>query len=101
MQDSNSLLIEFDTESLTPQQVRLVKSLNMILGELLTSHTEHEYFECAQLLFSIAASLIQNSPFPNDMKKLSNIQYSDQAIEYAMDKIQEVLGDGQITPVDQ
>lgn len=75
--------IEIDTSNFTPVQVRLVKSFNATLNQVLHPENEEEYFEASSALLRIAANLIKNSQF----KEVSHICNIEQALEYGVDQL--------------
>ncbi len=80
------LLIKLNIEELTPVQVRLLKSLNSLLTSVVTAEDESEYFESSAALMKKAAELIKSSNFAKTNK---NMNYADQAVEYAVDFLSE------------
>ncbi|RLA62063.1 MAG: hypothetical protein DRQ88_09455 [Epsilonproteobacteria bacterium] len=91
-QDSkNDLLLEFDTNDLSPGQIRLIRNYYSTLLDILKTDQEQGYFEGAADLLRITAALIKEAPFADHSKK------SHQALEYAMETLQERI---QIAKVD-
>jgi hypothetical protein len=90
MQNNQTLQIEFDSDQLTAKQAQLIKSINMIIGELLTSKSEQEFFDCSRFLFDMATGLIQSASFPQNQED-NHIEYSTQALEFALEKVQNVI----------
>ena len=83
--------IEIDGSELTPQQVRLVKSLNTMLSHLLITENEEEYFEGSAELMRMCAALIKQARFTEELKDQSNIPYAQQALEYSVDVLQDYV----------
>ncbi|MFZ8934505.1 MAG: hypothetical protein ACO20H_03995 [Bacteriovoracaceae bacterium] len=94
------LTLELDTEMLHPSQVRLVKSINSLLLHLLMTDDEAEYFESSSDFLRLAASVIKESHFAYENEPLDKINYSNQAIEYALDQLQEALNKQEIKSLD-
>ena len=81
--------ITFDAKSLTPQQIRLIKHLNHALKITLTTEYEDEYFEFSAEFMKTCASLIKSANFANKYEEY----YSDQALEYAADIMEENMSE--------
>ena len=81
--------ITFDAKNLTPQQIRLVKHLNHALKITLTTEYEDEYFEFSAEFMKACASLIKSANFANKYEEY----YSDQALEYAADIMEENMSE--------
>ncbi len=92
--------IKIDHEGLGPAQVRLVKSLNSILIHVLKAENEDEYFDGSAELMRLCASLIKQSKFPRELENQGNIPYSDQALEFSMDVLQEHITSANIISYD-
>jgi len=82
------LLLQISTEGLTPTQVRLIKNLHSLLNNLLSCDDEGEFFETSADLFKKNAELIKYSNFSAQHK---NMSYGDQAVEFALDNLNEDL----------
>lgn len=83
------ILIEIDTAELTQSQVRLVKSINMMLQHVLITDDEEEFFTGSAEFMRMCAAIIKNAHFAQDLKDVDNIPYAQQALEYSMDILQE------------
>ena len=83
------LVLKFNTQDLSPMQVRLLKQVHTMLTQVVTAEDEAEYFETAAQLMQQTVQLIKHSNFPATQR--DGIPYGDQAIEYAVDFINEVL----------
>ena len=81
--------ITFDAKDLTSQQIRLVKHLNHALKITLTTEYEDEYFEFSAEFMKTCASLIKSANFANKYEEY----YSDQALEYAADIMEENMSE--------
>ncbi len=91
MQDlraNKELLIKINVEEMTPTQVRLIKNVTSLLTSVLSSDEESEYFELSSELLKKTAELIKHSDFANMNAEMS---YGDQAVEFAIDFINESL----------
>ncbi len=101
MQDLRSngkeLLIKFNVEELTPTQVRLLKSVTSLLTNVLSSDDESEYFDMSAELMKKVAETIKHADFANQNKKMA---YGDQAVEFAIDFLNESLDQTKIQNMD-
>ena len=83
--------IEIDGSELTPNQVRLIRSLNTMLAHVMLTENEEEYFEGSAEFMRMCAALIKQARFTESLKDSSNIPYAQQALEYSMDILQEYV----------
>ncbi len=83
--------IEIDGSNLTPNQVRLIRSLNTMLAHVLHADNEEEYFEGSAELMRMSAALIKQAHFSENSKNRSDIPHSQQALEYSIDVLQEYV----------
>lgn len=97
----NSMIkIEIDGSELTPQQVRLIKSLNTMLTHVLLTENEEEYFEGSAEFMRMCAALIKQARFTEELKDQSNIPYAQQALEYSVDVLQEYVTASKVVSYD-
>ncbi|AUN96876.1 hypothetical protein DOM21_17440 [Bacteriovorax stolpii] len=97
----NSMIkIEIDGSELTPQQVRLIKSLNTMLTHVLLTESEEEYFEGSAEFMRMCAALIKQARFTEELKDQSNIPYAQQALEYSVDVLQEYVTASKVVTYD-
>jgi hypothetical protein len=94
---SKDLTISFNVDELSPTQVRLLKNINSLLVQVMTSEDEAEYFEMSAELMKKAAEVIKQSTFSETK---SSIDYGTQAVEYAMDFLNESLDQKKIQNFD-
>ena len=87
-------------DELSPSQIRLIRSLNIILNHILSTPDENEFFEGSAEMMQICASLIKQSNFAAIVDKKSKIPYAKQAIEYAIDLLQEQIQNTSFTKYD-
>ena len=92
--------IEIDGSELTPQQVRLIKSLNTMLTHVLLTDSEEEYFEGSAEFMRMCAALIKQARFTEELKDQSNIPYAQQALEYSVDVLQEYVTSSKVVTYD-
>ena len=91
------LLIKFNVEELTPTQVRLLKTVTSLLTNVLASEDESEYFDMSSQLLKKVAEVIKHADFATNN---SNMSYGDQAIEFAIDFLNESLDQNKIHNID-
>ena len=94
---SNELLLKLNTEEMTPTQIRLIKSVNALISHVLTAEDETEYFEVSAELIRKTAELIKHSSFAASN---TSIPYGEQAVEFAVDFLNESLDSGKIGNID-
>lgn len=92
--------IEIDGSELTPQQVRLIRSLNTMLAHVLLTESEEEYFEGSAEFMRMCAALIKQARFTEELKDQSNIPYAQQALEYSVDVLQEYVTSSKVVNYD-
>lgn len=78
----------FDPAELTSAQKRLLQSLGPLLAHLMSTDDEEEYFEASKELLHLSAAIIKQSNFPQLNR---HIPYGEQAVEYALDQLNEVI----------
>lgn len=83
------LKLTVDTRDLTPTQVRIIKQAHTMLLQALTAEDEAEYFEAAAQLLKQSMQAIKHANFP--VTQRDGIPYDEQAIEYALDGLNEAL----------
>jgi len=85
----NIIQFELDASELSPAQIRLIRSVNVLLRGVLMAKDEEDFFEGSADFMRTCASIIQQSAFSEDQEKISNIPYAEQALEYSVDILQE------------
>ncbi len=93
----NELLLKISTEDLTPTQIRLIKSVNALLAHVLTADEESEFFETSAELMRKTAEVIKHSGFAD---KNTNIPYGTQAVEFAVDFLNDTMDTQKLGNVD-
>ena len=96
-QKEKELLMKLDTEGLTAQQVRLIKSIHSLMATVVATDEEGEYFEASAELMKKTAELIKQSQFATQNKSMS---YGDQAVEFAVDSLNESMEEQKLTSFD-
>lgn len=91
------LLLKMDTEGLTSTQVRLVKSVHALLAHVLASDEEGEYFDASAELLRKTAELIKHANFATENKRMA---YGTQAVEFAVDFLNDSLDENKIQNID-
>ena len=95
----NELVLKIDVRELSAAQIRLIRSMHTLLTHIATTEDEGEYFDSCSEAIKKFASLVKQSHFPQ-LKSLSAIPYSDQAIEYSIDMLQECIDAAKILSFD-
>ena len=98
--EDRMIKIEIDGSELTPQQVRLIKSINTMLAHVLVTENEEEYFEGSAEFMRMCAALIKQAHFTENLKGINNIPYAQQALEYSMDVLQEYVTNSKVVTYD-
>lgn len=93
----NELQLKLNTEELTPKQVRLIKAMHALIANVVTADDEGEYFETSAQLMKKAAELIKHSSFAENNP---TINYAEQAVEYAVDFLQDALDENNLGNID-
>lgn len=91
------LLMKIETEGLSTTQVRLVKSIHALLANILVTDEESEYFETSAALLKKTAELIKLANFSQENK---NMSYGDQAVEFAVDTLNESIEEAKLSTFD-
>ncbi len=95
------LTIKLDASELTPAQVRLLKYLNSMLLNTITTGDEADYFDCANEAMRMFATLLRGASFTQiEQIKDSDIPYERQVIEYCLETIYEDMARGKIATFD-
>ena len=92
--------IEIDGTELTPNQVRLIRSLNTMLAHVMLTENEEEYFEGIAEFMRMCAALIKQARFTENLKDSANVPYAQQALEYSMDVLQEYVTASKVVTYD-
>lgn len=75
---------EIQAEELSHQQIRLLKSINSMLTHIMTTEEEEEYFDGSSELLRLVATAVKKANFCGEN---SNIEYSQQALEFCVDTL--------------
>jgi hypothetical protein len=79
------LILEISTNSLSPAQIRGLKSLNLALEQMQNSKSEPELFEGASEAFRLLAFLVTETKFGKENK------LGQQALEYGLDNLNDLV----------
>ena len=79
-----TLTIQIETQDMSSQQVRLIKSINLMLKHVMTTELENEYFDHSSDLLRFVASAIKQANFS---KIDTDIDYGQQALEFCVDTL--------------
>lgn len=88
--NKEKLFIEIDASELTPAHKRMLKTLNTLLLQVLTTNDEGKYFEGSAEIMRQCAALIKQARFI-DNEKMASIPYTEQVLEFSMDILQEQI----------
>lgn len=95
----NKRFLEIDTSGLGAAQVRLLNAMCRNLRHTLTVENEKEYFTgCAEILRTCAA-LLQQARF-DSVAGNPHTPYSDQALEYSIEILQEYMENSKLVTYD-
>ena len=95
--NNNELVIKFNVEELTPTQVRLLKSVTSLLSHVLAADEESEFFETSSELMRKVAETIKHADFANKNQEMA---YGDQAVEFAIDFLNDSMDQNKIQNID-
>ena len=91
--------IELDATEMTPAQIRMIKTINVMLAQVITTEDESEYFEKSAEAMRLCASLVKQAHFATDLQ-FDGIPYADQALEYSMDVLFEHMNNAKVVQYD-
>lgn len=78
-------------EDMNPAQKRLLRSLNSLLHHISLTKNEAEFFDSSAQAFRLVSSIINQSNFNQKEVAIGEIPFGDQALEYSMDYIIEMI----------
>jgi len=96
---AKNLEISIHAAELNPAQIRLIKSINIVLTNVLTTGDEAEYFKSSSELMRMCASLIKQGNF-SENNSMKGIPYADQALEFSVENICEHITNQKIISFD-
>ena len=82
-----TISLKIDTKSLSPDQIRLLNALFHSIYQTVIAKNENEYFTGSAESLRMCAALIKQSNFGLNR----DIPYSQQALEYSLEILQEYL----------
>ncbi|MBF0298714.1 MAG: hypothetical protein HQK51_08340 [Oligoflexia bacterium] len=94
------LNLSINTKGLNEAQIRVIRMVNSVLLELLSSNNEAQFFEKSAELMRLSAITIKQSNFNNLNSEQSvighsldgpKIPYAEQAIEFSIDNLFEIF----------
>ncbi|MBT3234488.1 MAG: hypothetical protein HN353_00905 [Bdellovibrionales bacterium] len=97
---SEPLIIKIDKSQLTNPQIRLLRSLNCLLKDILITSDETEYFDGSAEVMRLCAALIRQAQFNVDHTQSSEIPYAKQALEYSTEVLREYIETAKIITFD-
>lgn len=93
------LQIDVDVEKLAPHQIRLIRSVNSLLSNVLVTDDEEDFFETSYELMQAVASAVKQANFNKDNKH-SEIHYATQALEFSIDALNDKIQNNDIVSFD-
>lgn len=93
------LNLKIDTNELSPNQIRLIKSVNSMIMHVLTTRQEDEFFDGSADLMRMCAALIKQAHFI-EIQDISEIPYGKQALEYSVDILREHMEKSKVVTYD-
>ena len=99
-ENSNTMVTEIDTSSLSTEKIRLVKAVISEMSETINSDCESRFFNHSAELMRLCAAIIQSSKFVEVHQENSEIPFHEQAIEYSIDILQEYLNENKVKHYD-
>ena len=97
---NEKLLIPVDTSGLNPQQIRLIKTVNSLLSNVLTTDNEEDFFETSLELMQAVASAVKQANFNHKHSKNEQIHYANQALEFSLDALSDKIFSDDIVSFD-
>lgn len=94
---SMELTLKVNTEELSEQHIRTIRSINSVLTHVLTTQEESEYFDSSSELLRLAACAVKKANFS---KKDVGIEYSKQALEFCVDILHEQISNDELIKYD-
>lgn len=94
------LNIKLDVEELSPAQIRLIKTINTLLLQVLTAPDEAEFFDGSAEFMRTCAGAIKQSNFTESLKSKDGIPYADQALEFSLDSISDDIQNAKLVNFD-
>ncbi len=92
--------LEINLEELGSEQIRLIKSLNSMLLNVLITDDESEFFDGSAEFMRLCASSVKLANFTEKLKTEDGIPYADQALEYSMDILQDHINNSKVVSYD-
>ena len=96
----NKISFEIEAAELSPAQVRQIKTLLTLVTHATKTDKEDEFFNVSAEAMRLCASLIKQGNFPRLYAENGSIPYDQQAIEYAIDIVQEQISKSQVVSYD-
>lgn len=93
-----TLNLEISIEEMSEQQIRLIKTINALLGHVLTTDEEDEYFDSSSELLRVVATAVEKANFAHN--NTSEIEYAKQALEFCVDNLSEQIHEGNLVQYD-
>lgn len=96
----SSTSLSADHPGLDKVQLRLLRSLQQLLPHLMTTEDENEFFESGRELLKLFALSLNQSNFEKKASRNKKFSYATQALEFALDHLEEDLKNSQTLILD-
>jgi hypothetical protein len=90
-ENNNKRSLTLEVTGLAPHQIRLIKSVNSLLTNVLTTDDEEDFFETSFELMQAVASAVKQANFNDQHGKNEHIHYANQALEFSLDALQDKI----------
>ncbi len=94
----HKLNLSIDTTNMKAEQIRLIRSINFLMSQALTTNNEGEFFESSAELMRLCASMIKLAHFANNNR--GDIPYAEQALEYSLEVLQDQISAADVLKYD-
>lgn len=92
--------LTLDASELSSAQIRQIRSLANMIHQVLTVEDESDFFEGSAELLRLCGALIKQSNYVVKNMKEHKINYSDQALEYAIETLQDHMISSKVVKYD-
>lgn len=98
--EQEKLIITIDVKELNSNQIRLLKTINSLITHVMSTEDETEYFNGGQELMKLIANVIKTANFNNLEGLDSSIAYGQQALEFSIDSLVDLVQSGKFLNYD-
>ena len=97
---TQELHITVDSQELSSQQKRLLKSVTTLLAHVMTTDEEGDYFDSSSEVMKLVAGAIKQANFTSIWRENTEIPYSVQALEFCIDHLNEEIHSDELVRYD-